>query len=520
MPNPFGFTSGLTSLFDTVSDGFDGDDEEEKRKRQAQSDYGTLFDDEPEIEAAPGSGFSGTQQRPRQTRLVDDADDQRFPAFQQAWREGQPVEALLGSQPFRLKATVNGNGGDNLRPDIAKVQVLLNKAGYHEIDGKEGPNGYHSARLDKDIRKFQQAHNLRVDGKLLPSGETMRTLEERVPASARSEPLRLTERDMGYDSFRDQENWTRQLRIMPSGEAPLLTPYDLLGMTPVVGDALSAMDAAKELYAGNYGAAAANAIGVLPIVPGIAGQLTKRGSDANLAQKKVFIYDAPVVPQRPFSEDYPHGNKNLPDLQEGSRIPSDREGRPLTAPLVAGRRIVGADEGISGEAIEGLAADLTGRPIDFTAERPFLGSDVGRYIRSGDSRTIRVDPKLGETLGPRVVAHEVSHAIDDIAGSIPTDGLIRELETVYNTLNNPQKYGSPLKPQHVGYKGDDIKRELMTEAIRAYLTNPNYLKTVAPKTAARIREYANTNPKISKFVQFNALTPLGLGVATSQDESE
>ncbi len=67
----------------------------------------------------------------------------------------------------------------------------------------------------------------------------------------------------------------------------------------------------------------------------------------------------------------------------------------------------------------------------------------------------------------------------------------------------------------MGYKGDDIKRELMTEAIRAYLTNPNYLKTVAPKTAARIREYANTNPKISKFVQFNTLTPLGLGVATS-----
>lgn len=363
MPNPFGFTSGLTSLFDTVSDWFDGDDEDERRKRQARPDYRTLFDDEPEAETVAGSGFSGVRQQPRQTRLVDDADDQRFPAFQQAWRDGKPVEELLGSQPFRLKATVNGNGGDNLRPDIAKVQVLLNKAGYHDIDGEEGPNGYHSARLDKDIRQFQQAHNLRVDGKLLPDGETMRALEEQVPDSVAKKPPRLTNRNMGYDSFRDQENWARQVGIMPSGQAPLMTPYDLVGMTPIVGDALSAVDTAKELHAGNYGAAAANAIGILPIVPGFAGKLAKRVKGTSLAQKKVFIYDAPTLPQRPFTEDYPHGNQNLPDLQEGSPLPSDREGRPLTAPLVAGRRSYGsADEGVDDEGVRTIVERLTGHP--------------------------------------------------------------------------------------------------------------------------------------------------------------
>ncbi|MFY8091929.1 MAG: peptidoglycan-binding protein [Niveispirillum sp.] len=427
---------------------------------------------------------------------------------------------MLGSQPFRLKATINGNGGDNLRPDIAKVQVLLNKAGYHEIDGEDGPNGYHSAQLDKDIRKFQQAHNLRVDGKLLPDGETIRTLEERVPASVAKKPPRLTSRNMGYDSFRDQENWARQVRIMPSGEAPLLTPYDLLGMTPVIGDGLSVIETGKALYDGDYKGAAANALGILPIVPGFAGKLAKRAEGTSLAQKKVFIYDAPSVPQRPFSEDYPNGIKNSPDHDEGSPLPSDREGRPLTAPFVAGRRFVGADEKIDPEAMAAIAEGLTGRPIELTANRNRIGSDAGRYVRYGDEQAIRIDPNLGDKIGPRVVAHEVGHAIDDIAGTIPTDGLIKELETVYNTLTNPQKYGPPMKPQHMGYKGDDIKRELMTEAIRAYLTNPNYLKTVAPKTAARIREYANTNPRISKFVQFNALTPLGLGVASSQDESE
>jgi len=521
MPNPFGFTSGLTSLFDTVSDWFDGDDEDEKRKRQAQPDYRTLFDDEPEVETVPGSGFSSTQQQPRQTRLVDDTDDQRFPAFQQAWRDGQPVEELLGSQPFRLKATINGNGGDNLRPDIAKVQVLLNKAGYHDIDGEEGPNGYHSARLDKDIRKFQQAHNLRVDGRLLPDGETIRTLEEWVPASVAKKPLRLTNRNMGYDSFRDQENWARQVRIMPSGEAPLLTPYDLLGMTPVIGDGLSVIDTGKALYDGDYKGAAANALGILPIVPGFAGKLAKRAEGANLAQKKVFSYDAPSGPQRPFKEDYPHGNQNLPDLQEGSPLPSDREGRPLTAPLVAGRRSYGgADEGVDDEGVRTIVEGLTGHSPVFTTDRALIGSDSGRFVRGPNGSTIYVRATLPDAEIPRTLSHETSHAIDEFVGTIPTDGLIKELETVYNTLNNPQKHGPPLKPQHIGYKGDGIKRELMTEAIRAYLTNPNYLKTVAPKTAARIREYANTNPKISKFVQFNALTPLGLGVAASQDESE
>lgn len=521
MPNPFGFTSGLTSLLDTVGDWFDGDDEDEKRRRQRKPEYRTLFDEEPEVEDGPGAGFAGMQQQARQTRLVDDASDQRFPAFQQAWRDGKPVEDLLGSQPFRLKATANGNGGDNLRPDIAKVQVLLNKAGYHDIDGEEGPNGYHSARLDKDIRKFQQAHNLRVDGRLLPDGETIRTLEEQVPTSVAKKPSRLTNRNMGYDSFRDRENWARQVRIMPSGEAPLLTPYDLLGMTPVIGDGLSVIETGKALYDGDYGAAAANAIGILPIVPGFAGKLAKRAEGASLAQKKAFIYDAPSVPQRPFTEDYPHGNKSLPDHDEGSPLYADREGRPLTAPLVAGRRNSGApDQGINHVEIEEIARGFTGDNIQFTTDRKLIGSDSGRFVRGPDGSTIYIRSTLTDAQVPRVLSHETSHAIDDFAGTIPTDGLVKELETVYNTLNNPQKHGPSLKPQHVGYTGDDIKRELMTEAIRAYLTNPNYLKSVAPKTASRIREYANTNPKISKFVQFNALTPLGVGIATNRDGNE
>jgi len=77
--------------------------------------------------------------------------------------------------------------------------------------------------------------------------------------------------------------------------------------------------------------------------------------------------DPPTLPQRPFTEDYPDGNQNLPNLQEGSPLQSDREGRSLTAPLGAGLRTSGTpDQGINHVEIEGIARGLTGRPPELT----------------------------------------------------------------------------------------------------------------------------------------------------------
>src|ERR1041385_3378919 len=97
---------------------------------------------------------------------------------------------------------------------------------------------------------------------------------------------------------------------------------------------------------------------------------------------------------------------------------------------------------------------------------------------------------------------------------IPTQGLNAELRQVYNTLNTGQERARNLPgPQHCGYARDNVPRELVAEAIRAYLTNPNYLKTVAPKTAAAIREAVNNNPRINRAIQFN--TVLGAMAAGS-----
>ena len=87
---------------------------------------------------------------------------------------------------------------------------------------------------------------------------------------------------------------------------------------------------------------------------------------------------------------------------------------------------------------------------------------------------------LSPAAAEKVIAHEFGHLVDDIAGRVPSAGLNAELRRVYNTLNTGQERTRHLTgPQHMGYRGDDVPKELMAEAIRAYMANPSYLKTVA-----------------------------------------
>jgi hypothetical protein len=109
-------------------------------------------------------------------------------------------------------------------------------------------------------------------------------------------------------------------------------------------------------------------------------------------------------------------------------------------------------------------------------------------------------------------AHQLGHIIDHLAGPISTRGLEDELQGVYNTLNNPNRTADKLdaspeaerfRPEDRGFMGEAVAREYIAEAIRAYLTDPNYLKTVAPRTAAAIRAAVNPNPRVNTIIQFN-----------------
>ena len=99
-----------------------------------------------------------------------------------------------------------------------------------------------------------------------------------------------------------------------------------------------------------------------------------------------------------------------------------------------------------------------------------------------------------------------------------------ELKRVYSALNEGKEGLRPLKvPQDYGYPKSEAPYELVAEFLRAYLTNPNYVKTVAPTAAAWARAMANSNPQLSRLLQLNSLGGLGvLGGAASiaaDDES-
>jgi hypothetical protein len=251
----------------------------------------------------------------------------------------------------------------------------------------------------------------------------------------------------------------------------------------------------------------------MPLVIGIAGgsALGESGAASRLPaleSRVVPAYNPPVKSSRPFAADYPSGAQT--DAVGG--LTTDIEGRPLGARYVAGRRMVGEpDEALSPAAVDAVATEATGQGPEAVASRQIRG-DAARLTRTVDPDTgatdwnIWVNRTLSDPQKDRVVAHEVGHLIDELSGRIPTGGITTELKQVYNTLTTGREGTRNLTgPQHLGYSDEAADRELMAEAIRGYLTDPNYLKTVAPKTAARIRAYVNANPRLAALIQFNAI---------------
>jgi hypothetical protein len=252
-----------------------------------------------------------------------------------------------------------------------------------------------------------------------------------------------------------------------------------------------------------------------------------KASPANgpLASRVVPGYNPIPKPLRPFEADYPNGAKTdglgKPAGDTGGRLVADIEGRPLTADVVVGRRVVGGqDEAIpqAAEPYDALAKALIGSESERVAPRE-IGGDAGRMRKLVDEKTwkpysrIYLSRDLTPSQSVRTLAHENGHAIDEMAGQIPTKGLSKELEFLYNALAAGQERSKNLmRPKDLKYTPDEAPREMMAEAIRAYLADPNYIKTVAPKTAAAIRAAVNGNPRLNRTIQFNAAAPLAAGL--------
>ncbi len=236
--------------------------------------------------------------------------------------------------------------------------------------------------------------------------------------------------------------------------------------------------------------------------------------------KRIRFRRAPPKPQRPFAEDY----DTAPPIDEQGRLLSDIEGRPLGAKFVAGRRFSGeADEPLSPEDIKGAIAEAGVGLKHARDDDRYRATEIPKalrgyykgidYDRGPPDATIFLNTGRKPTVD-FVIAHEFGHAIDHLAGMLSatlTPEEIGELRTVYATLRyRTSKDGPKLQPEHFGYRGDDVNPELVAEGLRAYMTNPNYFKTVAPTAAAKIRKAVNENPYLKDAIQFNSLGAIGL----------
>lgn len=246
-----------------------------------------------------------------------------------------------------------------------------------------------------------------------------------------------------------------------------------------------------------------------------------------LASSKVSGYTGPKVEPRPITADYPSGV--LAD--DAGNLTADIEGRTLSAPFVAGRRNASApDVAVPPEALDAIGKALFGRTPAGVAPG-LLRGNAGRIAWTTDpvtgERVRQIDFRndLAQDAVDATIAHEIGHGIDDIVsgnrvmikGGVPTalnqSGVLRsELQPVYHELQvekpAPQKATSwdPLfTPETYGYNKFDAKGEYTAEAIRAYMQNPAWFKSVAPETAKRIRALVNDNPQIAKVIQFNSL---------------
>ena len=233
--------------------------------------------------------------------------------------------------------------------------------------------------------------------------------------------------------------------------------------------------------------------------------------------KRGRLIKPPERPQRPFEEDYPQ--HPLTDAQ--GQLAHDIEGRRLGAKFIAGRRFPGeADEPLSSHEMMGAMKEMG---VGFMDARPlvkdtedFVGIFLGDPPQEGVRPTgdIWVDESKAANV-PLALAHEYGHAIDHFTRFLLSEGLTEDEEIELRKVYARQVIGEgekpeKLQPEHFHYKGSDINRELVAEGVRAYMTNPNYFKTVAPNTAAKIRGLVNENPYLKDAIQFNSLGAIGL----------
>ncbi len=231
--------------------------------------------------------------------------------------------------------------------------------------------------------------------------------------------------------------------------------------------------------------------------------------DGILASRNEAGHLPPAMPQRAFSDDY----RRTPAGHPGSQLQTDIDGRPLTARYIAGRRTVGGpDNPLTAEEIDQIAASITSS-VNMVPRSVLPERAVGSYVDRNSAINIADD--LAPQSAEIALAHETGHALHSWGNGVGLDASKpdKAARRVYHDLayGEPAKVKSQIRdPEYYGYKKSEVPGEITAEVIRAYLQNPNYLKTVSPALAKEVRKL-NDVKGLRDIIQFNSLGGVGLG---------
>jgi hypothetical protein len=454
--------------------------------------------------------------------------------------------------PYKLKRTI-GNSYNMDLDDSLNTKKALADLGHMKVPDF-GLTTYPDQAMIDGVKSFQKGEGLKVDGVMKPDGPTINRLHRKlsterlnfhnaandsvrkpspVPKPVQASPKvgsaltganRAAATPQNLPGTKKHVNAQPKPRLATDSLDPKITkrgallPYGVkagtaeFALPQIAVDTLKAIQAPADVYSGRKAPTPELARDTALNLNAGSALLGKGPVTRFLASRSARLYNTPDRPARRFGVDYPKGAQT----DGAGRLTNDIEGRPIQdGSRVAGRRVVGgSDETLPSTEtnFDVIATEATGGPAALVTQSD-LGRDVGRtrFRRdTGRPTGVALSKNLPADKRLLVYGHEIGHVIDQLAGEIETKGLSRELKTVYDTLNNGNrsgaeaaKSGGRTTPSSQGYKGEAVPREFMAEAIRAYLENPNYLKTVAPKTAAKIRAAVNANPSVNKIIQFN-----------------
>ena len=230
--------------------------------------------------------------------------------------------------------------------------------------------------------------------------------------------------------------------------------------------------------------------------------------------RNISMYAPPGAKQRPLQFDY----RRTPVTDSTGRLLEDIEGRPLGAKFVVGRQFAGkGDVPLTPDEMKAALKDLDVRLVEMPNVPISGGNTAGVFAGEMAGWRPVGDLFIKSTMSAEdrnlILAHEFGHAIDHYANYF-TDNLtpaeIDELRKVYTTLRAGPRKTLVRQPEEFGYPPDEVNGELAAEGFRAYLTDPNWFKAMAPRSAARFRAAVNKNKYLKHVIQFNSLGAAGL----------